>query len=99
MEAVSNVPVLVAQRTSVPDWLEAVGTVRAAQTSQVSSQMTGNIVEIRAHEGDRVQSGQVLAIIDDVQPRSATDQATAALTAAEKEASAADWTWHSPKQR
>jgi RND family efflux transporter MFP subunit len=90
MEAVSNVPVLVAQRTSVPDWLEAVGTVRAAQTSQVSSQMTGNIVEIRAHEGDRVQSGQVLAIIDDVQPRSATDQATAALTAAEKEASASD---------
>jgi RND family efflux transporter MFP subunit len=90
METVSNVSVLVAQRTSVPDWLEAVGTVRAAQTSQVSSQMTGNIVEIRAHEGDRVQSGQVLAMIDDAQPRSATDQATAALTAAEKETSAAD---------
>ncbi len=54
-----------------PIWLEAVGTVRAAQTSQVASQMMGNIVEIRAHEGDRVQSGQVLAIIDDAQPRAA----------------------------
>jgi RND family efflux transporter MFP subunit len=89
-ETVSNVSVIIAQKTTVPDWLEAVGTVRATQTSQVSSQMMGNIVEIRAHEGDRVQSGQVLAIIDDAQPRSAVDQATAAVTAAEKEVSAAD---------
>jgi RND family efflux transporter MFP subunit len=89
-EMVSNIPVIVVEKTTLPDWLEAVGTVRAAQTSQVSSQMMGNIVEIRAHEGDRVQSGQVLAIINDAQPRSATDQATAAVTAAEKEVSAAD---------
>jgi RND family efflux transporter MFP subunit len=89
-ETVSNVSVIVAQKTTVPDWLEAVGTVRAAQTSQVASQMMGNIVKIRAHEGDRVQSGQVLAIINDAQPGSAVDQATAAVTAAEKEVSAAD---------
>ncbi len=89
-ETVSNVSVFVAQKTTVPDWLEAVGTVRPAQTSQVSSQATGNIVEIRAHEGDRVQSGQVLAILDDAQSRSAVDQATAAVTAAQKEVSAAD---------
>jgi RND family efflux transporter MFP subunit len=89
-ETVSNVSVIVAQKTKVPDWLEAIGTVRAAQTSQVSSQMIGNIVEIRRHEGDRVQSGQVLAVLDDAQPRSGTDQATAALNAAEKEVSAAD---------
>ena len=55
----------------VPDLLEAVGTVRAAQTSQLASQMMGNIVEIRVHEGDRVQRGQVLAVIDDSQPRAA----------------------------
>jgi RND family efflux transporter MFP subunit len=89
-ETVSNVSVIVAQRTTLPDWLEAVGSVQAAQTTQVSSQMMGNIVEIRAHEGDRVQSGQVLAVIDDAQPRSGVDQATAALAAAEKEVSAAD---------
>ena len=89
-ETVSNVSVIVAQTTTTPDWLEAVGTVRAAQTSQVASQMMGNIVEIRAHEGDRVQSGQVLAVLNDAQPRSGTDQATAALNVAEKEVSAAD---------
>ena len=77
-ETVRNVPVIAVQQAKVPDWLEAVGTVRAAQTSHVSSQMMGNIVEIRAHEGDRVQRGQVLAIIDDAQPRSGTDRATAA---------------------
>jgi RND family efflux transporter MFP subunit len=89
-ETVSDVSVIVAQKATVPDWLEAVGTVRATQTSQVSSQMMGNIVEIRVHEGDRVPGGQVLAIIDDAQPRSAADQATAVVTAAEKEVSAAD---------
>ena len=89
-ETVGNISVIVAQKTTVPDWLEAVGTVRAAQTSQVSSQTMGNIREVRAHEGDRVQSGQLLATIDDAQPRSAVDQATAAATAAEQDVSAAD---------
>ena len=89
-ETVTNVPVIVVQRSTVPDWLEAVGTARAAQTSQVSSQMMGNIIEIRSHEGDRVESGQVLATIDDAQSRSAADQAKAALAVAENEVSAAD---------
>jgi RND family efflux transporter MFP subunit len=89
-ETLSNVSVIAVQKTTVPDWLEAVGTVRATQTSQVSSQLMGNILEIRAHEGDRVQSGQVLAVLDDAQSRSAMDQASAAVTAAEKEVSAAD---------
>jgi RND family efflux transporter MFP subunit len=89
-ETVSNIPVIVAQRATMPDWVEAVGTVRATQTSQVSSQVTGNIIEIHAQEGDRVQGGQVLAILDDAQPRAAMEQATAALTAAEKEISVTD---------
>jgi RND family efflux transporter MFP subunit len=89
-ETVSNVSVIVAQKSTVPDWLEAVGTVRASQTSQVSSQVMGNIVDIRVHEGDRVQDRQVLAAVDDAQSRSATDQAMAAATASEKELSVAD---------
>lgn len=89
-ETVSNVSVIVAQKTTVPDWLEAIGTVRAAQTSQVASQTVGNITEIRVHEGDRVVSGQILATIDDSQPRAALEQATAAVNAAEREVAAAD---------
>ena len=89
-ETVTNVSVIVAHKATVPDWLEAIGTVRATQTSQVASQIMGNIVEVRAHEGDRVRSGQILAAIDDSQPRAAVEQATAAVTAAEKEVSATD---------
>jgi len=89
-ETVRNVGVLTVQQASVPDLLEAVGTVRAAQTSDASSQMMGNIVEIRAHEGDHVQRGQVLAVVDDSQPRAAVDRATAADLAAQQQAVGAD---------
>ncbi|HTQ61840.1 MAG TPA: efflux RND transporter periplasmic adaptor subunit [Candidatus Solibacter sp.] len=89
-EVVKNVPVFVAQKTTVPDWLEVIGTVRAAQTSQVSSQMMGTITQVRVREGDRVQGGQVLAVIDDAQPRSAVERAAASVTSAEKELMAAE---------
>ena len=89
-ETVQNIDVLAVQQASVPDLLEAVGTVRAAQTSDAASQMMGNIVEIRAHEGDHVQRGQVLAIIDDSQPRAAVDRATAANLVAQQQLVGAD---------
>jgi RND family efflux transporter MFP subunit len=89
-ETVRNLAVVVAQKTTVPDWLEAVGTVRAAQTSEVASQVMGNIVEMRAQEGDRVSGGQVLAILDDTQARAAVDRAAAGVTAAKNEVTAAD---------
>jgi len=82
--------VLPAQRADSPDLLEAVGTIRAAQTSQLASQTTGNFVELRAQEGDRVQRGQVLAIIDDAQPRAAVDRAMAAESAALQGVAASD---------
>ena len=89
-ETVRNVAVLPVRRADLPDLLESVGTVRAAQTSQLASQMMGNVMEVRVHEGDRVQHGQVLAVIDDAQPRAAADRATAAEGAAEQEVVASD---------
>ncbi len=89
-ETVSNVSVLSVHRANIPDVLEAVGNVRAAQTSLVASQMMGNIVNIRVHEGDRVRRGEVLALLDDAQPRANLDRATAAELASGKEISAAD---------
>lgn len=89
-ETVSNVPIVVAQKSTVPDWLEAVGTVRAAQASQLASQIMGNIVAMQAHEGERVESGQVLVMIDDAQLRAAVEQATAAELAAQKDVAAAE---------
>jgi RND family efflux transporter MFP subunit len=87
---VRSVSVIPVQRADSPDLLEAVGTIRAAQTSQLASQTMGNIIELRVHEGDRVQRGQVLAIIDDAQPRAAVDRATAGEGAAQQEVAASD---------
>jgi RND family efflux transporter MFP subunit len=87
---VRNISVLPVQRADSPDLLEAVGTIRAAETSQLASQTTGNIVEIRVHEGDRVQRGQVLAILDDTQLQAAVDRSAAAESAAQQEVAASD---------
>ena len=89
-ETVQGVSVLAVKQSNIPDVLEAAGTVRAEQTSDLASQMMGNIVEIRVHEGDRVHGGQVLAVIDDSQPRAAVDRARAAELAAQQQLVAAN---------
>lgn len=89
-ETVSGVAVITAQTAQVPDWLEAVGTVRPAQTAEIASQTSGNVLEVRAREGDRVQNGQVLAVIDSSQQGAAVQRAEAGLAAAKKEVSSAD---------
>jgi RND family efflux transporter MFP subunit len=89
-EVVSNVSVISVQAENVPDLVEAVGTLRAAETSQLAAQMMGNIVEVRVHEGDRIQRGQVLAVLDDAQPQAALDRATAAELASRQEIATSD---------
>lgn len=89
-EIVSDVSVISAQTGTIPDVVVAVGTLRAAQTSQPAAQMMGNIVEIRVREGDRVQRSQVLAVINEEQPRAVLDRATAADLAAQQEGIASE---------
>lgn len=89
-ETVHNLAVSTIHAANVPDWVEGTGTVRAAQTSELAAQMMGTIVEIRVHEGDRVQRGQVLAVIDDAQPRAAMERATAAAAAAQQDVAATE---------
>jgi RND family efflux transporter MFP subunit len=89
-ETVRNLPIITAQTSELPDLLEAVGTVQAAQTSLLASQVMGTILEIRVREGDRVQRGQVVAVIDDAQPRAALERAAAARAAAQQEVTATD---------
>ena len=51
---------VVATTASVPDVLEAVGTVRAFETSQLSSQVMGTLAEVRVREGDRLGAARCL---------------------------------------
>ena len=87
---VRNMEIVVATTTRIPDVLEAVGTVRAYQTSQLATQATGTITQVRVREGDRVLRGETLAVIDQAAPSAALDRAQAAELAAENELVAAE---------
>ena len=45
--------------------------------------MTGRILEVRPREGDTVNAGDIIAVLDDDQIRAQEDAARAALTEAE----------------
>jgi RND family efflux transporter MFP subunit len=51
--------------------LQASGYVTARRQATVSSKVTGKVIEVNVEEGMRVQAGQVLARLDDTQPRAA----------------------------
>ena len=87
---VSGIQLATIERKSVPEAVESVGTVQAAEEAQISAQMMGTIVSVSVHEGDQVRRGQVLAVLDDAQPRAGLERAQAAVTASEHEAQAAE---------
>ena len=55
-----GVKVEAAQTSLVDDSYEAVGTVRAKNSSVIAARIMGNIVKLHVREGDRVRAGQTL---------------------------------------
>jgi HlyD family secretion protein len=51
--------------------LQASGYVTARRQATVSSKVTGKVVEVNVEEGMKVQEGQILARLDDTQPKAA----------------------------
>jgi RND family efflux transporter MFP subunit len=62
--------------------LQATGYVTARREATVSAQITGTLKQVLIEEGERVQSGQVLARLDDTAQRAALSQTQAQLAAA-----------------
>ncbi len=89
-EVVRDVVVMQVQKTTVPDYVEATGTVRAAQSAQLSSQVMGEITRVNVREGDLVRRGEVLITIDAAQQRAAYESANAGLSASQQAIAAAD---------
>ena len=89
-EVVRGITLFTAQRTTVPDFVEATGTVRASQSAQLSSQVMGTITRVNVHEGDRVRRGEVLITIDEAQQRAAYGGANAGLQASQENIAAAN---------
>src|SRR5579863_3560864 len=72
---VSGVETQTVQEEPTPQFYEAVGTVRSANTAVLAAQVGGAVREIRVQPGDHVRRGQMLAVLDD---RSAQAQAQGA---------------------
>jgi multidrug efflux system membrane fusion protein len=64
---------------SVPLTIEGIGTVIAASTVAVHSQITGELTSVNFVEGDEVQQGQVIVTLDKRPLEAALNQAQAAL--------------------
>jgi len=66
--------------------LNASGYVVARRRATVSSKVTGKVIDVLIEEGHPVKEGQVLAHLDDTQPRAALALAEAQLASARKAA-------------
>src|ERR1035437_5303112 len=89
-EKVHGIAVMEVQKTSIPEIVEATGTVRAALSAQLSSQVMGTITRVNVHEGDRVRRGEVLVAIDEAQQQAAFAGANAGLHVSQESIAAAD---------
>jgi RND family efflux transporter MFP subunit len=81
--------VVMSQQQQVPLNVRSTGTIHARETAIVSAQVMGRIQQVLVREGDSVQTGQTLALLDDASLRASADQAQAALRAAQSQESAA----------
>lgn len=86
---VQNLAVETAQLTKEPVIYEAVGTIQAGSTIQLSSKLMGAVEKIEVREGDEVKAGQTLVIIDPRQVEAGLLQAEAGLGEAKKGLAAA----------
>jgi membrane fusion protein, multidrug efflux system len=64
MPVVQGAKIETVQPTYVDDYYEAVGTVRARNSSVVAARIMGNIVALHVREGDTVRAGQTLIEIE-----------------------------------
>ncbi len=89
-EVVRDLKVVESQRASIPDSIEAVGTVRAHQTAQLSAEVVATVRSVQAVEGEHVRRGQVLVVLNDAQQAAALDRTKAGTTASQQNVAAAE---------
>lgn len=80
---VKNVAIIKVGRSSIEDFYEATGTVKAKTTTQVSANMMGRILSFPVAEGDNVTRGQVLVEIDSSESKTQLAKAQAGLQEAQ----------------
>ena len=85
------VPVVIAssQLQDVPVLLRAVGQVKPLKSVEIRPQIDGVLQQILVAEGEQVQAGQLLAVLDDRAPKAALAQAKAQLALVQAKADVA----------
>ncbi len=78
-QTVVPVGVATAERRDVPVYLKGLGTVTASNTVSVKSRVDGQLIEVNFKEGQNVNKGDLLAVIDPRPYQVALDQAQANL--------------------
>ena len=71
-----------------PNGIAASGTIEATQ-SDIASKVEGRLTQLRVHDGEAVHKGEVLAVLESLDPTLKLDQARAALRAAQAQVAAA----------
>ena len=80
-----------------PSLLDASGYIVARRQATVSSKVTGKVVKVMLEEGQRVEAGQVIALLDDANWRAALDQSKAQLQQAEANVASAQTAFEDAK--
>ena len=78
-QIVVPVAVATAERRDVPVYLKGLGTVTASNTVSVKSRVDGQLAQINFKEGQHVNKGELLAVIDPRPFQAALEQAQANL--------------------
>lgn len=77
------------ERREIEEMMEWPGTVQSRTVAQVASKVLAQVREVRVKAGDRVKTGDILAILDDRDLKSRADQARSAVAAAEAQSAQA----------
>jgi membrane fusion protein, multidrug efflux system len=80
---VAGVRLEVAERTLIADAVDVAGTVRTKTQMLIASRLQGYVREVRVRQGDRVEPGQLLVLLDEGEPAARADRARAILAEAE----------------
>jgi membrane fusion protein, multidrug efflux system len=81
---VSGVQLETVRSESLPELYQAVGTVESATSSVVGAEISGTVRAVLVQAGDHVRRGQVLALLDDRNPRAQVGAAQAGVEEAQQ---------------
>lgn len=70
------------EKGDIPQFIESVGTVKAAREAIMASKVMGSIAQLNFREGDRIKEGTILVEIDDREIKAQVQQADAAVAEA-----------------